>query len=84
MATATTFWATLQQKHERHLASLEPVYVTPDVAGGKLYHLRVGPLSASKAEKLCMTLKERGADCFCVTAAGEKMEPREMTFPAPS
>ncbi len=64
--TATSYWSHLAKKHKVLLSSQAPRYVGPETVGGSLYHLRVGPMAAKQAKKLCEGLQSEGADCFCV------------------
>jgi len=67
VSTARQFWGKLRNKHGSLLQSWTPRYVSPSDEGGRLHHLRVGPMQASAAEELCDALKAGGADCFCMS-----------------
>lgn len=65
-STAREYWKKLQSNHEALLQPWTPRYVGPEEVGGSLYHLRIGPMAASAATKLCNDLKADGAECFCI------------------
>lgn len=76
VATARSFWDKLKQNHPELLDQYQHEIVGPAQAGGKLHHLRVGPLNASSAESLCLALQEAGTDCFCIKEDGAPMDHR--------
>lgn len=71
--TAKSYWSRLSKKHDVLLDGRTPQYFGPDSVGGSLFHLRVGPMGAEQAEKLCRNLQSEGADCFCVGPSIDKM-----------
>jgi cell division septation protein DedD len=71
MDTARSFWATLRTRHGGLLGPHQPSILGPDQFGGRLYHLRVGPLPSNAATDLCSGLQQAGGDCFRVAAASE-------------
>lgn len=68
ISTARRYWKKLLNDHEALLQRWTPRYVGPNEGGGSLYHLRIGPMAAKVAAKLCKDLKAGGAECFCMNA----------------
>ena len=52
VATARSYWDKLKLNHPELLDQRQHEIVGPEEAGGKLHHLRVGPLDAGSAESL--------------------------------
>lgn len=63
-STALRYWTTLKQRHDASLHDRKPRIFGPPKVGGRLYHIRLGPMSADEAASLCENLREDGADCF--------------------
>jgi hypothetical protein len=66
-STARSYWKKLRSRHDHVLRSWEPRYFSPsDIGKGSLYHLRIGPMAAPAADRLCQNLQADGADCYCI------------------
>lgn len=66
-ATARRYWSALKLRHGSLLRERVPRYFGPTEVGGGLYHIRLGPMAAHAASRLCKRLAAEGADCFCVS-----------------
>ena len=63
-------WTMYKRNFAGLLAQLEPVIERAEVAGRRVFRVQAGSfLQRPDAEKICQQLKDRGADCFVVTAA---------------
>ena len=66
-STARSYWSELRSRHGHLLQSWKPRYFSPNEIGkGSLYHLRIGPMAAPAADRLCRSLQADGADCYCI------------------
>lgn len=78
MTTANRYWLKLRKQHATLLGDLRSKIFEPGMVGGRLFHLRVGPLAAAEASGLCRQLDDAGADCFCVAAGETEIEQSKL------
>ncbi|MEM8948918.1 MAG: SPOR domain-containing protein [Pseudomonadota bacterium] len=71
--TAKRFWSDLKMRHKSLLQDREPRYFGPAEVGGRLVHVRLGPMGGQAADRLCSSLKAEGADCFCIRPGDEHL-----------
>jgi hypothetical protein len=66
-------WSSLLERYGSELATLQPRYLPPRIAGGT-YRLVAGPLaSAAEAERICIELQAQRTSCLSTPFAGEPL-----------